>query len=162
MAKQRDAIRMNPDEIAALYAECKSLQVATLDKEGAPHLTTVWYLVDADGNFLFETYGKSQKIVNMRRDPRVALLLEAGTDYAELRGLSVQGRAEIVDENPRLTELMGALIRHHNPALTDKQAGAVIAQMAAKRVVVIVRPGKVISWDHRKLASKASPIEAIA
>ena len=160
MSKQRDAIRMTPAEIDTLYAECKSLQVATLDREGAPHLTTVWYLVDADGNFLFETYGKSQKVVNMRRDPRVALLLEAGTEYAELRGLSVQGRAEIVDAEPRLTELMGALIRHHNPNFTEAQAQAITAQMAAKRVVVIVRPDKVISWDHRKLASKASPVEA--
>jgi len=160
MAKQRDAIRMTDAEIAALQAECKSLQVATLDRDGAPHLTTVWYMVDAGGNYLFETYGKSQKVVNMRRDPRVALLLEAGTEYAELRGLSLQGRAEIVDAEPRLTELMGALIRHHNPALTEAQAVAVTAQMAAKRVVVIVRPDKVISWDHRKLASKASPIGA--
>ena len=160
MAKQRDAIRMTDDEIAVLYAECKSLQVATLDRDGAPHLTTVWYLVDGDGHFLFETYGKSQKVVNMRRDPRVALLLEAGTEYAELRGLSVQGRAEIVEENPRLTELMGALIRHHNPALTEAQAATVTAQMATKRVVVRVRPDKLISWDHRKLASKASPVEA--
>jgi PPOX class probable F420-dependent enzyme len=159
MAKQRDAIRMTPAEIAVLYHECKRLQVATLDKDGAPHLTTVWYLVDGDGNFLFETYGKSQKVVNMRRDPRVALLLEAGTEYAELRGISVQGRAEIVDAGERLLALMGNLIRHHNPSLTEPQAAAVTAQMAAKRVVVIVHPDKTISWDHRKLASKVSPVE---
>jgi PPOX class probable F420-dependent enzyme len=159
MAKQRDAIRMTPAEIATLYDQCKSLQVATLDKDGAPHLTTVWYLVDGDGNFLFETYGKSQKVVNMRRDPRVALLLEAGTEYAELRGLSVQGRAEIVDGGDRLMVLMGDLVRHHNPELTAQQAAAVTAQMAAKRVVVIVRADKLISWDHRKLVSKVSPVE---
>lgn len=154
MAKSRDAIAMNPAERRALYAECRSLQVATLGRDGAPHLTTVWYLVDEDENFLFETYGKSQKVVNMRRDPRVALLCEAGHDYAELRGVSVQGRAEIVEDNPERTALMRRLVDHHFHGLDDAALDATAAKMAEKRIVVRVRPEKVMSWDHRKLGGK--------
>jgi PPOX class probable F420-dependent enzyme len=153
MAKSRDAIRIEASELPALYAECKSLQLATLDKSGAPHLTTVWYAVH-DGAFLFETYGKSQKLVNMRRDPRVALLLEAGTEYAELRGVSMQGRAEIVDDPAETLRLMTVLVDHHFPGQTPEALAAMAARMAEKRVVVSVRPDKVISWDHRKLGGK--------
>jgi PPOX class probable F420-dependent enzyme len=160
MAKSRDAIRMNEAEQAALFAEAKSLQVSTLGKDGAPHLTTLWYCVQ-DGKFLFETYGKSQKVVNLRRDPRIAVLVEAGSEYAQLRGVSVQGRAEIVEEGDRLLDLMGVLVRHHHPGLTPEQADATAAAMARKRVVVVVHPEKTVSWDHRKLADSMSPLEKV-
>lgn len=141
---------MSEAEISALYDECKSLQVATLDREGAPHLTTVWFAVH-DGAIIFETYGKSQKVVNLRRDPRIAVLCEAGTEYSELRGVSIQGRAEIVDSEPELTRLMTVLVDHHFPGQSAEQLAEMAGRMARKRVVVVVRPEKVISWDHRKL-----------
>ena len=150
MAKMRDAIRMMEGEIVALLDECKSLQVATLDKDGAPHLTTVWFAYQ-DGTYLFETYGKSQKVVNMRRDPRVALLAEQGTEYSELRGVSVQGQAEIVDAGEPLQRLMQVIVARNHKALDSAEVAKVAASMAEKRVVVSVRPDRVISWDHRKL-----------
>ncbi len=150
MAKSRDAIRMNEVETAAFLDECRSLQVATLDRNGAPHLTTLWFAVK-DGDFLFETYGKSQKMVNLRHDPRIAVLCEAGETYDQLRGVSVQGRAEIVDAGEPLLELMGLLVERSHPELSAEQVVAKAAQLAQKRVVVVVRPTKLISWDHRKL-----------
>ncbi len=153
MAKSRDAIRLNEAEQAALYAECKSLQVATLGSAGEPHLTTLWYSLH-EGNILFETYGKSQKVVNLRRDPRIAVLCEAGTEYAELRGISIQGRAELVEDGERLQELMQVVIGHHFPGQTPEQLAAMSAKMAEKRIVVVVHADKTISWDHRKLGGK--------
>ncbi len=152
MPKSRDAIRMNEVETAAFLDECRSLQVATLDRDGAPHLTTLWFAVK-DGDFLFETYGKSQKMVNLRRDPRIAVLCEAGETYDQLRGVSVQGLAEIVDAGEPLLELMGLLVERSHPELSAEQVAAKAAQLAQKRVVVVVRPTKLISWDHRKLAT---------
>lgn len=150
MAKMRDAIRMTEAEIVALLDECKSLQLATLDKDGAPHLTTVWFAYQ-DGTYLFETYGKSQKVVNLRRDPRVSVLAEQGTEYSELRGVSVQGRAEIVDAGEPLQQLMEVIVARNHRGLDPGDVTKIAASMAEKRVVVIVRPDKVISWDHRKL-----------
>jgi PPOX class probable F420-dependent enzyme len=150
MAKMRDAIRMTEAEIVALLDECKSLQVATLDQTGAPHLTTVWFAYD-DGAYLFETYGKSQKVVNLRRDPRVAVLAEQGTSYDQLRGVSVQGRAQIVDSGADLLRLMKLIVRRNHRGLDEGEVETIAASMAEKRVVVVVRPDKVISWDHRKL-----------
>jgi PPOX class probable F420-dependent enzyme len=151
MAKMRDAIRMSEAEIVALLDECKSLQVATLDRDGAPHLTTVWFAYQ-DGTYLFETYGKSQKVLNMRRDPRVAVLAERGASYDQLRGVSVKGRAEIVDAGEPLLRLMKVIVARNHKGLDDAEVATIAASMAEKRVVVAVRPDKVISWDHRKLS----------
>ena len=72
MAKARDIVRMSEAEISAFLAAAHSLQVATLGPDGAPHLTTVWFTVH-EGCVMFETYGKSQKVVNLLRDPRIAV-----------------------------------------------------------------------------------------
>lgn len=150
MAKARDIVRMSEAEISAFLDAAHSLQVATIGPDGAPHLTTVWFAV-VDGCILFETYGKSQKVVNLQRDPRIAVLAEDGTTYDQLRGVSINGRAEVVEENPRRTALMRVLIDHHFPGQSPEALDAQAERMAAKRVVVIVHPEKVMSWDHRKL-----------
>lgn len=155
MAKQRDAIRMSEAEIAEFLNETKSMMVATLDRDGAPHQTVLWFAIH-DGAYLFETYGTSQKIVNLRRDPRISLIWEGGREYDQLRGLSVQGRAEIVDQEPALSDLMAVCTRRHFPDLEGAALADKVASMARKRVVVIVRPEKMFSWDHRKMA--AAPV----
>ena len=151
MAKQRDKIRMNPEEVDAFLRETRSLNVATLGKDGSPHMTTLWFAVD-DGKVLFETYGSSQKVVNLRRDPRIAVLCESGETYPELRGVSINGRAEIVDADPALTGLMTKIVRKNVPGLDGEHLAQHVAGMTRKRVVVVVHPERVISWDHRKLA----------
>lgn len=153
MAKARDAIRMSDDEIAAFLESQQNLQVATIGKDGAPHLTTVWFVIH-DGRILFETYGTSQKVVNLRRDPRLAVLAEDGTTYDTLRGVSINGRAEIIEAQPRRTELMEVLLGHHFPDLEAGHLRLMSERMAQKRVVVAVVPEKVASWDHTKLGGK--------
>ena len=150
MAKQRDKIRMSEEEVAAFLDSSKSLNVATLDREGAPHLTTLWF-ARSGKDILFETYGTSQKIVNLRRDPRIAVLCEQGEAYGELRGVSIQGKAEIVDSGPRLTQLMSLIIDRSFPGQTPERLAQHVSDMIRKRVVVIVRPNRTMSWDHRKL-----------
>lgn len=153
MAKQRDVIRMSHEEIAAFMEERQNLQVATIGKDGAPHLTTVWFAIH-DGRILFETYGTSQKVANLRRDPRLAVLAEDGTTYGTLRGVSINGRAEIIEDQPRRGELMEVLLGHHFPDLPPDQLRLMSERMAQKRVVIAVVPEKVMSWDHTKLNGK--------
>lgn len=153
MAKARDLVRMSEAEIAAFLDAAQSLQVATLGKDGAPHLTTVWFSVH-QGEILFETYGKSQKVVNLRRDPRIAVLAEDGTTYDTLRGVSINGTARLVEDNPERTQLMRLLLDHHFPGQTAEQLDTMAAKMAEKRIVVAVKPAKTVSWDHTKLGGK--------
>ena len=128
----------------------KARPVATLDKDGAPHQTVLWYAVK-DGKYLFETYGRSQKVVNLRRDPRVSLLWEDGREYSNLRGLVVRGVAEIITEEPRLTELMSFIAKRNAPPQTPEEHAAHVARMVLKRVVISVTPTHTTSWDHRKI-----------
>jgi len=155
MPKQRDRVKMSDQEVQAFLDEMRSLNVATLGKDGAPHLTTLWFATDG-GEVIFETYGTSQKIVNLQRDPRVAVLCEAGEDYNELRGVSINGRAEIVDQEPRLSELMGKILKRNHHGIEGPAYVEMVRQMVRKRVVVVVRAEKVMSWDHRKLAAPAA------
>ena len=156
MAKSRDKVKMTDEEIAKLFGEVKSLNVATLGKDGMPHLTALWYASEGDG-VMFETYGTSQKVVNLRRDPRIAVQVEAGLEYDELRGVSMRGTAEIVDQEPRLSELMSKILKRNHPEYEGEVLATYVERMVRKRVVVVVHPDKVMSWDHRKLGAGAAP-----
>ena len=91
----RDKVKMTDAEVEALLAENLKVQIACNGHDGIPHLSTLFYVV-VDGKIAFWTYGRSQKIRNLERDPRVSALVEDGVDYFELRGASITGRAEIV------------------------------------------------------------------
>ncbi len=151
----RDAVRMDDQEVADLLADNLKVQVASIGGDGTPHLTTLFYVV-LDGGLAFWTYRRSQKVRNLERDPRVSCLVEDGTDYFELRGVSMTGRAEIVREPDRVLEIGSAVAVRMVGATSLDDLGEVgrvaVEKQAAKRVAVLVRPDHVASWDHRKMA----------
>jgi PPOX class probable F420-dependent enzyme len=150
MPKRRDQIRMSESEVRDFIEECKSLQVATLNRDGSVQLTTLWFAV-VDGDIVFETFTKSQKIVNLKRDPRIAVLVEAGSRYDELRGVSINGRAELHDDPEVVHPYALAVMRRNQPEIPEESLDQVARMMAAKRTAVVVKAEKVVSWDHRKL-----------
>ena len=150
MAKKRDQIRMTDDELWKFIEERKSLQVATIGADGAPHLTTLWFAI-VDGEIAFETFSKSQKIVNLRRDPRIAVLLEDGAKYNELRGVAINGRALLHSDPARVHPYALAVMKRNQPEIPAEQLEAAAKVLASKRTAVIVKPEKIVSWDHRKL-----------
>ena len=151
MAKnRREQIRMSDDEIETFIDSRKSLQVATINKDGTPHLTTLWFGI-VDGELVFETFTKSQKIQNLKRDPRIACLLEDGETYEELRGVQLNGVAELHDDPEVVHGYAAAVMIRNNPDVPAEQLEEAAKMMAAKRTAVVVKPQKVVSWDHRKL-----------
>ena len=149
MAKRRDAIRMTSEEMRQFISEQKSLQVATLNKDGTPHLSTLWFGI-VDDEIVFETYTKSQKIVNLHRDSRIALLLEDGLEYEKLRGVTINGTAELYSQPEDVQKYAAAVIaRNHGIDLADASNAA--AALSNKRTAVVVKAEKIISWDHTKL-----------
>jgi PPOX class probable F420-dependent enzyme len=150
MAKRRDQIRMTDDEQRDFVESRKSLQVATLNADGTPHLTTLWFGI-VDDQIVFETFTKSQKIVNLRRDPRIAVLLEDGVEYNELRGVSINGTALMYDDPEVVWKYAAAVMKRNHPGLTDGQVEAGARQLASKRTAVIIQPDKTVTWDHSKL-----------
>ena len=150
MPKRRDAIRMSDEEIWQLIASRQNLQVATLNKDGSVQLTTLWFAI-VDGAIVFETFTKSQKIVNLKRDPRIAVLVEDGTTYDQLRGVSINARAELVDDPAEVERYAAHIVRKNNPEVPPEMVPQAAKMMAQKRTVVVIRPERIASWDHRKL-----------
>lgn len=148
---QRDSIKLTPEESRLYLEQSRRLVLASNGRDGYPHLVAMWYVV-RDGELLMTTYGKSQKAVNLRRDPKVTVLLERGEAYNQLRGLMIRGRAEIV-EDPAFTaevlRLVGA--KMSGVAVSQAQNRTLIAQ-AAKRVAIRIHPERYASWDHAKTA----------
>jgi len=146
---RRDLIRMSDEEIRAFLEEQRILQVATIGKDGWPHLVAMWYVLIND-QVVFWTYAKSQKAINLRRDLRLSCLVESGVRYDELRGVQIKGRAIINDDRETVQHIGEVIFERYTGPLNDNTRQLVSAQ-APKRVVVFVQPVEIVSWDHRKL-----------
>ncbi|HKV57971.1 MAG TPA: pyridoxamine 5'-phosphate oxidase family protein [Ktedonobacteraceae bacterium] len=146
---RRDLIRMGDEEIRAFLQEQRTLQVATINHDGWPHLIAMWYALIND-QVVFWTYAKSQKAINLRRDDRLTCLVEIGVRYNELRGVQIKGRASIND-NRETVQRIGEVIYERSTGPLDDNTRQLVAAQAPKRVVIFVEPVEIVSWDHRKL-----------
>jgi PPOX class probable F420-dependent enzyme len=142
---------MSPAEVAAFLDEEKTLIVATLGRNGMPHLAPMWF-ARLDGHIVFCTDRNSQKIVNLHRDPRMSALAEAGESYDQLRGVHMEGLAEFTDDIERVVDA----VVERNIGPLDGDGVAAVRHAMTKRVAVIFRPTKVVSWDHRKTSLAAA------
>lgn len=153
MPSRRAMIAMTDGERERFLEEGWTLQVATNGPGGFPHLAAMWYVL-RDGLIHFTTFARSQKIVNVRRDPRITAMLETGRAYEELRGLVVRGTAEL-DEDVRATaDVMSLVARKYRGMPIPAETPEAALPAAAKRVVVRIRPERVYSWDHTKLGGR--------
>ncbi|GAA5172138.1 MULTISPECIES: pyridoxamine 5'-phosphate oxidase family protein [Amycolatopsis] len=153
---QRAQIRMTGDEIEAFVARSRTATMATLGPNGTPHLVAMWYAV-VDGKIWFETKVKSQKVVNLRRDDRITVLIEDGHTYDKLRGVSIEGRAVISDDPDDIWRVGVSVWERYTGPYTD-EAKPLVEMMMNKRVVVRVDPERTRSWDHRKLGLDPMPL----
>ena len=151
MATRRGSVQMTEAEIDDFLAASMKVQVATIGPDGIPHLTTLFYVIE-DGRLAFRTYGASQKVVNLRRDPRITCLVEGGEDYFELRGVSIQGTARLIEEYDDIRALGAKVARRMAGGVDLGDFGdEIVEKQARKRVGIVVEPQKVASWDHAKM-----------
>jgi PPOX class probable F420-dependent enzyme len=155
---QRAAIVMSNEEVAAFLAESRIANVATVGPVGQPHLVAMWYGL-LDGKIYLETKAKSQKVINLRRDPRITALIEAGDSYDQLRGVSIEGTAAIIDD-PAADEFWAVAVsmweRYNGPY--TKEARPLIEESVKKRAMIRIDPVRMRSWDHRTLGLAPTPV----
>jgi len=150
---------MSPDELAAFIDRGHTLIVASVGRDGMPHVSPMWYVVDG-GRVVFRSFTKSQKITNLRRDPRITLLIETGEKYAELQGLMIKGRAILIDDPVYTLGIYGRLAAKYamvgsEPVLLEGEAlEAAFGRHASKNTSVMVEPDRIVTWDHTKLAGE--------
>jgi PPOX class probable F420-dependent enzyme len=152
----RKDISMTAEQVTAFLNEASILQVATIGKDGSPHLAPMWFVMEGD-TIVFRSFTRSQKIVNLQRDPRLTVLAEDGDAYAELRGVMIRGEGRLVDDPAYVLRLYGrlaakyALIGDTPTELIPEDLEAAFGRAASKNTAVIVEPIKTASWDHRKI-----------
>ena len=150
MPSRRDQIALTRTEQQAYLAGSHTIILTSLDRRGYPHSIAMWYVVDPDGTVVMTTFRKSQKVRNLERDPRCALLVESGRTYPELKGLLIRGRAVLDDEIEHVLDVLERVNVKYNQGSPPGVREALRGQ-AAKRVVIRVAPERVASWDHHKL-----------
>ncbi|WP_232680195.1 pyridoxamine 5'-phosphate oxidase family protein [Nocardioides sp. R-C-SC26] len=156
MANQRGQIVMSDAEVDAFLTEQRSSTCASTGPSGQIHLVAMWYAWH-DGHIWLETKGKSQKVQNLRRDPRMSVLVEAGHTYDELRGVSLEGTAAIVEDPDVVWDVCVRIFERYNAPYTE-ELRPIVEIMAKNRVVVRLDVERVRSWDHRKLGLDPIPL----
>jgi PPOX class probable F420-dependent enzyme len=149
----RELVKMDEDEVAAFLRANNRARVSSLHRDGSPHVVPISYVVD-DGDLAFWADNDSQKVVNLRRDPRVAAVIDDGLDFQELRGVQLSGIADLSVEardSERVADLFTAMV----PDEHRDGARAMLLALAAERTVVRVKAERVTSWDHTKLGGAA-------
>ncbi|WP_078282751.1 pyridoxamine 5'-phosphate oxidase family protein [Mycobacteroides franklinii] len=155
-SNQRSQIVMSDEEITDFINNSRTTTMATVGADGQPHLVAMWYAV-LNGEVWFETKAKSQKVVNLKRNPTITCLIEDGLTYDTLRGVSIEGQAEIV-EDPDLLFQVGISVFERYTAPYTEEMKPIVETMLNKRIAVRVRPARIRSWDHRKLGLPAMPL----
>jgi PPOX class probable F420-dependent enzyme len=156
----RKSIRMTQAEAWEWLENGGSCSLATIDREGYPHVVAMAYAVD-NGDIVMTSFAKAQKVMNLRRNPRAAIMVESGKAYNTLKGVMVRGRAEIISETDKVLQILSLTARRISRAngegaqrgggdITDPIAQQA-RSLAAKRVVIRIHPEKWASWDHSKL-----------
>jgi PPOX class probable F420-dependent enzyme len=146
---KQNQIKMTPEERTEFLARARTLMLCTIDKDGYPHAVAMAYMVK-DGCIYMTSFRKAQKVVNIRRNPKVAVMVESGTAYNELKGVMIRGRCEVIDDPDEVWKVMRE-IRTFQANGTPAPANAVVQARAQKRAVLKIIPEKTASWDHSKL-----------
>lgn len=146
----RDRIKMSEEERLAMLGEERVVVVTSLGPRGWPHSMPMWFVV-RDGDIWIWTYGSSQKVRNLERDPRATLLIEAGDAYEELRGVMIEANAEIEPDPEKVVALGGLLGARYGDGTGGEEVEAALRAQARKRVAIHFRPVRTVTWDHRKL-----------
>ena len=151
MPSRRNNIALTDEERDQYLEDGWTLQIASIGPGGFPHLVAMWYVLDEQGRIMFTTFRKSQKVMNLQRNPKMTVMLESGKAYNELKGLVIEGEVELLDDPEYTAKVMAMVSAKYNgiPAPTGPSEAGL--KVASKRVVVRLKPVEVYSWDHAKL-----------
>ena len=144
-------IAMSAQELDAFFGEERTCPVASVGADGRPHNVPLWFVWDGAALWL-NSIVKSQRWTDLAHNPEIAVVIDAGTDYQELRGVEIRGRATVVGEVPRGDT--------PDPALSEPELLFARKYLGIDQFVTDLRhgwlritPEKLTSWDFTKLAS---------
>lgn len=151
---RRDQIRMTDAEIRDFLRAHKTIILSSIGPDGVPHPMPMWFVADDDLVVSMATFRGTQKIVNLKRDSRVSLLVESGREYSELKGVVIYGTAELSEDTDAIVATLIAASQKETTEIDAETRAAMSEGMkksASKRILIRVKPDRVVSWDHSKL-----------
>ncbi len=140
---------MTAEELDAFLGSERTCRVATAGSDG-PHVTALWFVWDGTSLWLYSIIA-SQRWSDLGRDPRVAVLVDTGHDYSELRGAELRGRVEVVGEVPR-TRRPDSELETPERLFAGKYIGTDTMIHDERHAWLRLTPERIVSWDFRKLA----------
>jgi hypothetical protein len=151
---RRAQITMSDEEVLAFLDEQRTVICATNGVRQWPHLMPLWYVLRPTGEdgapqLWAWTFAKSQKARNLERDPRATLQVEAGEEYAALRGVMLECDV-LVHRDADVVRALGLEIYQRYAGL-DEETRAMIDRQAPKRIALQFAERRRATWDHRKL-----------
>ncbi len=149
---RRDQIKMSDEAVRELLDEERIAVVSSLGPRGWPHSMPMWFVV-RDRDLWVWTYAKSQKVLNLERDPRASVLVETGREYGELRGMMIEAKAELHRDFETVIGFAEELTVRYAEGISSVEGDAKkgLEAQAPKRVAIHFRPLRTATWDHRKL-----------
>ncbi|MFD0313596.1 pyridoxamine 5'-phosphate oxidase family protein [Streptomyces flavalbus] len=144
-------IMMTPKELDAFLAAERTCRVATVSADGTPHVSPLWFVWDGTSLWLY-SLTRSRRWAQARRDGRIAVAVDAGHEYDELRGAELSGTVEPVGEVPRTGaphEELTAVER----LFARKYFGIDELPHDGRHAWLRLTPDAVRSWDFRKLGA---------
>jgi PPOX class probable F420-dependent enzyme len=144
-------IMMTPGELDDFLTSQRTCRVATVSTGGAPHVSALWFAWDGVSLWLYSVV-RSKRWADLRRDPRVAVVVDSGEEYDQLRGVELSGTVEFVGEAPRIGELCAEL---DVPEILFARKNFGLEEMPhdGRHAWVRLTPEKIVSWDFRKLGA---------
>ena len=132
-------------------------RVATNRDDGYPHVTPLWYYWDREYLYLILGAGERPRhhIANLRRDDKITVVIDRDVrpDTKTLfaaQAVSIRGRAKLLTDEKTQVHIVSKLIGRYGfgnyvqGVLEDGKPGK-------NRVVVKIKPDKIIAWDFEKL-----------
>ena len=156
MPSRRELIELSDDEIRDYLSEQKTLIIVSNGRDGYPHPMPMWFYQDEAGALYCSTFQKSQKVFNFRRDPKASLLVESGSEYANLKSVLIYANAEVIDDFNQVCDAL-VKINTKGQTVTEEQVEKLldaVSKTAEKRVLLKFTPIKYVTWDHSKLGGK--------
>jgi nitroimidazol reductase NimA-like FMN-containing flavoprotein (pyridoxamine 5'-phosphate oxidase superfamily) len=151
---KRSQIAMTPEEIRAYIAGQSRVILVSNGPRGFPHAMPMNFAVDDADRLLMTSYKRSQKNLNLARDPKATLLLESGEAYTELKSVMIYATTEIITEPDEVIEAMVIIARKYGTKQLTDEDTAMRVRQSTKRAILRFTPVQYISWDHAKLGGQ--------
>lgn len=142
-------IMMTPHEVDAFLAEQRTCRVATVSKDGRPHVGALWFAWDGESLWLYSIV-RSQRWTDLLRDPRVSVVIDDGVEYGELRGVELSGTVEFIGEAPRTGEPVPELETPER-LFPAKNFGLDTMPHDGRHAWLRLTPERMASWDFSKI-----------